>query len=494
MSRGRPGTSFRGGGGSADADILEDLPKLRERSRDMIRNDPYAKGLINLVTSNVIGSGIRPQPQVDAEAAGLTPAQAQAFEEEVAKIWARWARQSDVTGQLDEAARQRLTFRSCFENGDVFLISRRVEGRPSAVAVEVVEGDRIDTPNGDVQQGLIRGGVEIGPKGEPLAYHVLVTHPGDSSWINEKSYKRIPRLDENGRDQMLHVMRVDRAGQSRGVPWLDASIDDLHDLGQLKKALLMAEKIAACFAAFVTTPDPIGQASAGGDYNSTSERRETNLRPGMIEYLDPGQKIEFGTPNRNGGSISEFIARYIRGVGSANSIPYELLSQDFSKTNYSSGRMALNEARRYFRELQQWFASVAIEPFYKLLIEEAILSGKLVAPNWAESPWAYTSAEWIGQGWSWIDPQKEVAAIVAAIDGNLSSLQREAAAHGLDWEAILRQRAREKELMAELMGPEEPEVPDEPGDDEPPDEPDDDEPDEGDGDDDGTEEGDDDDE
>ena len=47
-------------GYSADADILYDLPTLRDRSRDLNRNDGTAAGITGTMTNNTVGTGIRP--------------------------------------------------------------------------------------------------------------------------------------------------------------------------------------------------------------------------------------------------------------------------------------------------------------------------------------------------------------------------------------------------------------------------------------------------
>ena len=45
------------GAGSATADIITDLPMLRSRSRDQMRNAPVAVGAINTACSHVVGTG-----------------------------------------------------------------------------------------------------------------------------------------------------------------------------------------------------------------------------------------------------------------------------------------------------------------------------------------------------------------------------------------------------------------------------------------------------
>lgn len=53
--------------GSADNVSLDDLPVLRDRSRDLLRNAPLAIGAVNTVITNVIGTGLKPQSHIDRE-------------------------------------------------------------------------------------------------------------------------------------------------------------------------------------------------------------------------------------------------------------------------------------------------------------------------------------------------------------------------------------------------------------------------------------------
>ncbi len=49
---------------SADAEIRTSLRKLRDRSREMVRNNPYARQAKRTTQINVIGTGIKLQSQV----------------------------------------------------------------------------------------------------------------------------------------------------------------------------------------------------------------------------------------------------------------------------------------------------------------------------------------------------------------------------------------------------------------------------------------------
>ncbi len=53
--------------GSADNVTLDDLPILRDRSRDLLRNAPLATGAVNTLVTNVIGTGLHPQSHIDRD-------------------------------------------------------------------------------------------------------------------------------------------------------------------------------------------------------------------------------------------------------------------------------------------------------------------------------------------------------------------------------------------------------------------------------------------
>lgn len=51
--------------GSGNNVTLDDLPVLRDRSRDLLRNAPLAVGAVSTVVTNVVGTGLKPQAHID---------------------------------------------------------------------------------------------------------------------------------------------------------------------------------------------------------------------------------------------------------------------------------------------------------------------------------------------------------------------------------------------------------------------------------------------
>jgi len=196
--------------------------------------------------------------------------------------------------------------------------------------------------------------------------------------------------------------------------------------------------------------------------NSAYERNPSgqmleSLESGMIKHLMPGETITSFNPQRPSATFEPFVDRILKAISAALGLPYELVAKDFSKTNYSSARAALLEARRYFKVRQEWLAQKLCQPVWEMLLEEAYLKGELEAKDFyfeGRPKPSWLRARWIAPGWSWVDPLKEVKASREAIVGNISSLADEAAGQGKDWEEILEQRAREEQKRKELGLPE----------------------------------------
>lgn len=450
-SKSRGQSQWAPGGGSADEDTLGGLHELRERSRDMIRNDPHASGMVDTWADNIVGQGLTPQSKVDFETIGITEEQAQAFQKAAEKSFKRWSKQADVTGLQSFEELTELSLRQVFENGDVFTIPRRVEGRRYSLALETVEADRVTTPTKLTSNPSVREGVAIGAFGEPLAYWVKRTHPGDvQGQTKSDDFVRIPLRDpDTGRRNVFHLYRPLRPGQSRGVPSLAPALPMFRDLQQYFKAELIGAKVAACYALFITTPDPYGDAARSTTAVVNNKQQEL-LEPGMIRRLNPGEDVKGFEPNRPASNFDLFITRVLRSIGVCVGTPYELVSMDFSKTTYTSGRMALTEIRRKYRKFQNWLAQKFCQPIWEMLMTEAFLMGELPAPGFFEFFEEYTACSWVGPGWSWVDPQKEVTATIQSLQSNLSTLADECSARGLNWEDVLTQRSRETKLAKEL--------------------------------------------
>jgi len=448
------------GGGSADADILFDLEKLRDRSRDLVRNNAHAHGIVATFESNVIGTGIKPQSTIQGDRLGIDDDGAESMRRLAETVFERWVPEAEATGRLDFVELQTVAFRQMLENGDAFLLRRMIDEpktRRFSFAWELVEADRVDTPNGVEVSGNVRSGIELSENGTPIAYHIRRTHPGDypvsgtMRTNRDAEFVRVPAYDDDGRPNVIHLYKADRPGQTRGVPLLAPILPLFRHLNGYVEGKVMAARITSAICLWIETPDAVNAAATRASGTDPTGKAKEGIQPGKINYLSPGQKINAFNPSVPATDFEMFVNSIVRMMSSSVGLSYELTSKDYSKTNYSSARASLQQSYRMFRSLQSWISRRLCDPSWRLVMEEAILRGMFPAgPDFARRFDDLAAVRWISPGWEWIDPLKEAQASKIAVEYGFSSTVDENVSRGKDIDATLEEEARVAAKRREL--------------------------------------------
>lgn len=348
---GRRTTGWHSPSTDANAASEPSLQRLRDLSRDLRRNNGWAKRGIQVISANTVGWGIA------AKATGAPEGIARDAQE----IWRLWSESvaCDYDGRMPFNGLQRLVMDTIVESGEALILREAAnssDGLPVPLRIRVLEPDFIDLSRQGTREdgGKIQQGIEFDAKGRRVAYWIFHQHPGaisqGSFFSRGFSSRRVPASD------VLHVYQVDRPGQLRGVPWLMAAIAKLNDFDDYDDARLMQAKIAACFGALVTDPNgdprPLGAEEPGDD---TLE----NLEPGQIQYLQPGQEVTSLTPpsTSDHGGFSE---TQLRRIAASLGVTYEDLTMDYSKVNFSSARMA---RLSHWQNIHDWRWNMLIPQF-----------------------------------------------------------------------------------------------------------------------------------
>jgi lambda family phage portal protein len=433
-----------------------ELETLRERSQDLNRNDPVASSATDTLGLNVVGQGLQPQSLMRAEVLGISDKEAQKLRLQAEQIFDLWAPFADAANRLDFAEIQLLAFRKIVEDGEIITVPTMVREswRPLQRALEMVEAERLGAPFGKI--GVFQG-IEVGPdRKEPLKYWIRKANITTNDYeIPRFEWVGIPARDSAGRPMVIHTFPSKRPGQLRGIPFFAPALTYFKHLADYLSAELVAAKVAACLAIFITQEDPTGAAIAAavgrpGGGTSTGAKNLEQVEPGSITRLALGESINVVDPKRGGETFNSFMEGVLRLIGVSLGLPYEQLVKDFSKTNYSSARAALLEGRRVFSNWRDWFGRKFCQPILELVLEEAYLSGMFEVRDFYAHRAEYCRVQWVGAGWGWVDPVKEVESSKLAIDWGLSTYARECAAQGLDWEENLEQMAREQAKIKEL--------------------------------------------
>lgn len=434
------------GNTSADSEIYGSAQKLRDRARQLCRDNDYARQALRAVESNVIGQGIPFQSQVRMQRGGRLD---QRVNDAIEGLWREWghAKYCHTAGKLSFHDIERLAVRSIAESGEVFIriVRQPFGGSRVPLALEILEADLLDDGlNGRSQQGNeIRMGVEVDDWGRPVAYHFLAYHPGDYQFSNQQiSTQRHKRVSAA---EVIHLYKMERPGQTRGVTWFASAIERLHHLAGYEQAEVVRARASSALMGFITSPEGelVGDEVLDGD-------RVSGFEPGVFKYLAPGESVTVPQLDAPDGQFEPFMRAMLRGMAAGIGCSYETVSRDFSQTNFSSSRLSLLEDRDHWRVLQRWMIESFHQRVFDVWLDMAVLNGVLSLPQYDLQPERYRQVRWMPRGWSWVDPQKEVAAYKEAVRCGFKTLADVVAEQGGDLEELMEARQRETELAVEL--------------------------------------------
>ncbi|MDZ4678405.1 MAG: phage portal protein [Oligoflexia bacterium] len=414
---------------SANAETHGILPRLRDRSRDLVRNNPYASRAIQIISANTIGTGIIPNAKSKNQNQSL----------KISGLWKKWAEttECDADGVNDFYGLQTLVMRTIAESGEVLVRRRRRFSQDKTTVpfqLQILEPDFIDTfREGKISNSgnYIIQGIEFDVLGRRVAYYLYKEHPGNNALVTSFGLQS-SRVDAS---EILHLYRVDRPGQVRGVPWSAPIMLKLRDFDEFEDAQIVRQKIAACFAAFIRDIEtPV-------DLTSAQTSLGDKIEPGAIEALPPGKDITFPNPPQLS-DYAQFSSITLHAIAIGFGIPYEALTGDLSQVNFSSGRMGWLE---FQRNIEQWRWNLIIprfcDPIWQWFLEAASLLGNDITG---------IVATWTPPRREMIDPAKEVSATRDAIRSGLLTQSEAIRQQGYDPEQQFEEMNQDNQRLDSL--------------------------------------------
>jgi len=384
-STGRRNDGWSRPGTSATAEVSTSAALLRNGARQLVRDNGTAANAVGVLESNVIGTGIRPGFDTGSDA--VDKQLRELFEAHL---------ESDISGAEEAGnfyARQGLGFRAIVESGSV--LSRRRRRREGALpyVVQLLEPDFLDTSKDGISRGnrVIRG-KEYNKRGDVIAYHVHLAHPGDA-FLGINAHAGSVRVLAS---EMAHAFRMDRPGQADGVSWFAPIMTDLRDLSDTRDAYQLRQKIAACYAVFIEESEPGANTPHKGSPISDS------IEPGRVESLPPGKTVSFANPPGVTG-MSDFDRDQHLTIAAGLGMPYEALTGNLANVNFLSGRLGW---LAFYRNIDKWRTRLVIpklcEPEMDWFLQFATIAIGFHEP---------VRVTWTAPHRDLLDPTKEIKAL-----------------------------------------------------------------------------------
>lgn len=419
---------------SADAETKKGGKTLRDRARDAVRNDPYAARFVQLVTSNVVGSGIVSQIKTKDR----KPA------EELDALWKRWTRSRaiDYDGRNDFLGLQRLVLDTVTQSGECLIRRRRLRSRSNVsipLQLQILEPDFLNTGqenfSPDKDGNFTVQGIKFDKNGKRLGYFIFHDHPGGSfrTGLNKSGFS----TEFVKASEILHIYRQDRPGQSRGISWLAPVMMKLKDYSDYTDAQIVKQKVAACFAGFIHDMESMPDPSTTKD-----DATDPMIEPGSMEVLPPGKKIEFSNPPRVDG-YKEFATQSLHEIAAGLGVTYEGLTSDYSDVNFSSSRMAVLQ---FQRNIDTWRWGLLIPQFCQPTFEWFLQGASLVSNSDSSA-----IVVWTPPKREFIDPTKEVPALIKSVRAGFTTLSETIRMHGSDPNEHFTELAADNKTLDELQ-------------------------------------------
>lgn len=413
--------------GAASADVRR---KLRERARYEVANNSYAKGIVLTIANDCIGTGPRLQLLTEDSATN----------NRVESAFARWAKAVNLAEKLRTMRLAKAT------DGEAFavLTANPTVDSPVMLDVQLVEADRVASPvmsvlatNGDID------GISLDAWGNPRNYTILRQHPGDPGSLTawKTQYDLVPA------DAVVHWFRSDRPGQHRGIPEITPALPLFAQLRRYTLAVIAAAETAADFAAVLFTDSP-----ANGEAQALEPMDVVELEKRMATVLPDGWKLGQVHAEQPTTSYAEFKREILNEIARCLNLPYNVAAGNSSGYNYASGRLDHQTYYKSIRVEQAHLAESVLDRIFAAWIDEAMLTPELSVLRQSR----HVAHQWFFDGTEHVDPAKEANAQATRLTSHTTTLAAEYARQGKDWEVELHQRAKEKQLMAELGLTEEP--------------------------------------
>lgn len=427
--------SWRATGSSANAEISNDEAIVRNRCRSLVRDNGFARQIVETMADHVVGTGIVGAPN------GMSGRNLIRVKDQ----WSRFVDECDHDGDLDLHGLAWAAVHAMGESGAALIRFHRQKFDGNAkyvpLKLQLIEPDFIDTMKDGTTDsgGFIDRGIEYDSQGRKVAYWLFKRHPGDVSRFRMNDYRseRVPS------DEIIYLYEKLRPGQDRGMPILAPSVMPLRDLRGYFEAELTRKRIEACLAAFITSEEgaPLGETNPNEkDENGVQVER---FAPGMITRLREGENVTIAQPSHSQG-VGEFALLTLREAAAGAGVMYEHATGDFSGVNYSSWRAGHHGFRRRM-ERKQWHVAIhkMMRPIKNRFCEAGFAAG-LIPEDFG---WRWTPPGFIS-----VDPKKDSEADLANLRMGKVTLSQLVEANGWDYVEHLATYADDLEKADQAFG------------------------------------------
>ena len=358
-----------------------------------------------------------------------------ALDQDVEAYLNQWFKNCDLTGRHSLLCLTQLVFRATLVDGDCGVILVR-DG--DDLKLQTVTADRIGRDiDLDLNDTAYIGGILIDPRGRPQKYRVYERN-------RSGSYLGFEEIDA---ENFCHIANFTRPDEYRGRSVLAPMLDDAQDVADLIEYEKLAARWASSQAGVVKTEygadEEMASVLRGEKDQFGNELKLTALEPGRINYLNTGESMEmFKSGDRPAAAFANFVQylenRMCRALGASARVILD---------RTSAGPEARKDLRQAERTFDFWRYQLEAQ-FLNKVVRMALMdaAAKRLLPNRPE----VTRGEWQWPGSVSIDAGRDARADIELWRMGLATAAELYGEAGHDWQASMRQRAKEAAYIREL--------------------------------------------
>ncbi len=385
--------------------------ELRQRARyEAGENNSYAKGITLTLANDTIGTGPRLQMLADEKE----------INKQIERRFNQWAQAVRMADKLRSMKVAKTV------DGEAFatFITNPQLTTPVKLDLKLSEADHFTTPIAMIFDPKMVDGITYDEHGNPLTYHRLKFHPGGiAAGFSSLDFEELPA------SQVIHLFRVDRPGQHRGVSEIAPALPLFSQLRRYTLTCIAAAETAADLAVVLKTmagavedPDDIDTFDAIPIEQRTMLTLPRGWEPSQMKSEHPPTTYEM------------FKRELINEMARCLNMPYNVAAANSSDYNYASGRL---DHQIYFKAIkveQSYFELECLDRIFAAWLQEAALIPGHLMPEIAEAVrgGAFIPHQWFWDGQEHVDPKKEADAQTIQLSSGTTHRGREYARKGLD--------------------------------------------------------------
>ena len=391
-----------------------DRNEMVKKCRWAERESSLFRQILNDLTIYVIGDGIKPQAHAS------NPETSRLYEE----YFASKASRLDVSGKSFYQC-QVIVTRAMIRDGDAFCLKANLDGE---ARIQTIEAHRVGDPTDADTPADCWDGIGFGKYNEPTYYNVYKAD-GGSRKVEAQS--------------VMHIVDMETASGSRGVPVLQSSLCAVQDVKEILEIERRAVRDNGDVNRVIFKGSGFLDEDAASEISSNHNSAENiaSQMGGKAIVLESSDRFESFESKRPNSTFVGFLNALEKDICAI--LPYEFV-KDPNSAGGAAVRLVTAKAARVFGKYQQVILTTFCKPTWDYIIADGIAKGEIPDdPKWYMTSWTTPKSVTVDGGRDAANDRNDV-------EMGLLSMSELYAQRGLDFRQEMEKRAQDMNYIVGL--------------------------------------------